>query len=400
MVVYPGTKNELLYVVFEGTQLRQKMHVVTRFSHSMTKLARVDRESVKFISTEYLNNTLGIGKEAITITVESGVSLRQLIEDAAKARLALRMAPHWWGLTVGDNPHDILLASQVTIIEHTVVLGSGPAFHDYVTEMRMVTLADHDEGYATVMAQLELMFKREITYITVKDSDLVETVEKYRRRFKFPDIMCQTVIKEEIELQMNAEGIFTLARDIPHSLSSQSYGLTNNGTTYYGYPMNGNHSDLMSPGGCLDRQKDRLATACPWDSRVKGQFIHQTTFTLPLENVNYFINDIKSLVQIEPKALCSLDLYSGIFIRYIHPSFAYLGGEFEDMEFEFTYYRSRDPLVTRMYQDFMEEIKHISLLKYDGIPHWGKKEMLHSSTALTSTRTPLFSWRCSGRLIL
>uniref|UniRef100_A0A1J3J6M3 Uncharacterized protein n=1 Tax=Noccaea caerulescens TaxID=107243 RepID=A0A1J3J6M3_NOCCA len=70
MVVYPATEDELLYVVSEGAQARQKMRVVTRFSHSMTRLACADGEKSRLISTEYLNKTLRIDRDAMTITVQ------------------------------------------------------------------------------------------------------------------------------------------------------------------------------------------------------------------------------------------------------------------------------------------------------------------------------------------
>ncbi|XP_010496261.1 PREDICTED: probable L-gulonolactone oxidase 6 [Camelina sativa] len=178
--------------------------------------------------------------------------------------------------------------------------------------------------------------------------------------------------EEGLELERNSEKICTVAEGISAYFNSLSYGLSNDGMNYSGYPVIGNHSDMMSSGGCLDSKEDALATACPWDSRIHGQFFHQTTFTIPLRNVKAFISDIQSLVKIEPKALCGLDLYNGVLIRYVQPSFAYLGIEFEGMEFEFTYYRSRDPLMPRMYEDFFEEIEQMGLFKYEGLPHWGK----------------------------
>ncbi|XP_020886881.1 LOW QUALITY PROTEIN: probable L-gulonolactone oxidase 6 [Arabidopsis lyrata subsp. lyrata] len=427
VVAYPTTENDLLQVVAEGTRARQKMRVVTRFSHSTTKLACVDGKDGRLISAELLNKTLSVDRDAMTITVQSGVSLRQLIGDAAKVGLALRMAPHWWGLTVGG-----MMSTGAHGSSWDGERG-GTAFHDYVIEMRMVTSAPPDQGYSMirtlnrsnfseldaarvslgvfgvisqVTVQLELMFKRSITYMNIKDSDLVEMVEKHGDRYEFPDIMWypsqgevvyrmdervsmnisgsgsydsvlfeakdskilafQRSKEEELEFERNSEEICTLARDVPALLYTLLYGLSNDGMKYSGYP------DLMSSGGCLDSKEDGLATACPWDSRIHGQFFHQTTFTIPIESVKEFISDIKTLVKIEPKALCGLNFYNGVLIRYVQPSFAYLGIEFEGMEFEFTYYRSRDPLMPRMYEDFFEDIEQIGLFKYGGLPHWGK----------------------------
>lgn len=136
--------------------------------------------------------------------------------------------------------------------------------------------------------------------------------------------------------------------------------------------MIGYHSDLMSSGSCLDSKEDGMTTACPWDFRVKGRFYQQTTFTIPTENTEEFIADINALLKTEPKALCGLNFYNGVLIRYLQPSLAFLGTEFPGVEFEFTYYRSKDPLVPRMYEDYMEEIEQMGLFKYGGLPHWGK----------------------------
>ncbi|CAE5968925.1 unnamed protein product [Arabidopsis arenosa] len=399
VVAYPTTENDLLQVVAEGTRARQKMRVVTRFSHSTTKLACVDGEDGRLISTELLNKTLSVDRDAMTITVQSGVSLRQLIGDAAKVGLALRMAPHWWGLTVGG-----MMSTGAHGSSWDGERG-GTAFHDYVIEMRMVTSAPPDQGYSMirtlnrsnfseldaarvslgvfgvisqVTVQLELMFKRSITYITIKDSDLVEMVEKHGDRYEFPDIMWypsqgEVVYRmdERVSINISGSGLYNSVLYKAEDSNLLEFQRSR-GMTYHGFPVIGNHSDLMSSGGCLDSKEDGLATACPWDSRVHGQFFHQTTFSIPIENVKEFISDIKTLVKIEPKALCGLNFYNGVLIRYVQPSFAYLGIEFEGMEFEFTYYRSRDPLMPRMYEDFFEEIEQMGLFKYGGLPHWGK----------------------------
>ena len=133
---------------------------------------------------------------------------------------------------------------------------------------------------------------------------------------------------------------------------------------------------MMSSGSCLDSLQDGLITACPWDSRIKSEFFHQTTFSVPLTQVKSFITDIKSLVKIERKSLCGLELYYGILMRYVTSSPAYLGKETEALDFDLTYYRAKDPLTPRLYEDFIEEIEQIALFKYNALPHWGKNRNL------------------------
>ena len=130
---------------------------------------------------------------------------------------------------------------------------------------------------------------------------------------------------------------------------------------------------MMSSGSCLDSHQNGLITACPWDPRIKGQFFHQTTFSVPLARVKAFIKDIKALVKIEPKSLCVLELNNGILMRYVTSSPAFLGKEEKALDFDLTYYRSKDdPLTPRLYEDYIEEIEQMALLKYNALPHWGK----------------------------
>ncbi|CAF1764620.1 unnamed protein product, partial [Brassica oleracea] len=130
---------------------------------------------------------------------------------------------------------------------------------------------------------------------------------------------------------------------------------------------------MMSSGARLDSHQDVLITACPWDPRIKGEFFHQTTLSVPLRHVKEFINNIKELVKIEPKFLCILEDSNGILMRYVTSSPAFLGKEEKALHFDLTYYRSKDdPLVPRLYEDFIEEIELMAVFKYNALPHWGK----------------------------
>jgi len=148
------------------------------------------------------------------------------------------------------------------------------------------------------------------------------------------------------------------------------------GIIFTGYPVVGSQNRMMSSGSCLDSLQDGLITACAWDSRIKGEFFHQTTLSVPLTQVKSFISDIKSLVKIEQKSLCGLELHYGILMRYVTSSPAYLGKETEALDFDITYYRAKDPLTPRLYEDFIEEIEQIALFKYNALPHWGKNRNL------------------------
>lgn len=84
-----------------ATKKKRKMKVATRYSYIIPKLVGADGEQGLLISTKYLNCTLQINETSRTMKVESSVTLKQLIEEAARAGLALPYAPYWWGLTIG-----------------------------------------------------------------------------------------------------------------------------------------------------------------------------------------------------------------------------------------------------------------------------------------------------------
>ncbi|XP_022759609.1 probable L-gulonolactone oxidase 6 isoform X1 [Durio zibethinus] len=433
-VAYPTTEQELVSIVSAATKAKRKMKVVTRFSHSIPKLVCPDGQDGLLISTKYLNHVVKIDAAAMTFTVESGVTLRQLIQEAAKAGLALPYAPYWWGLTIGG-----LLGTGA---HGSSLWGKGSAVNDYVIEMRIVSPAGPEEGYAKVRVltdrdkdldaakvslgvlgvisqvtfKLQPLFKRSITYVTKDDTDLGDEAITFGKMHEFADIFWypsqrKAVYRIDDRVSSNASGNglydFTPFRSTPSlalalvrsteetqeslrdadgkclsanlltsTLQMGAYGLTNNGIIFTGYPVIGFHDRLQSSGTCLDSLDDSVINACAWDPRIKGEFFQQTTFSIGLSVVKSFIEDVQTLVALEPKAFCGLELYNGILMRYVKASSAYLGKQEDAIDFDITYYRSKDPMAPRLYQDILDEIEQIGLLKYGALPHWGKNRNL------------------------
>ncbi|KAJ3693977.1 hypothetical protein LUZ60_009457 [Juncus effusus] len=429
-VLYPSSEEELIRVVANATALKRKMKVVTRFAHSMPKLACPGGSDGILISTRYLNKVLRTDTKQMQITVESGITLKDLIEAAAQAGMALPYAPYWWGLTIGG-----LLSTGA---HGSSLSGKGSAVHEYVVNMRLITPASDKQGFAMIRVlktgdrdldaakvslgvlgvicqvtfQLEPMFKRSVTFSTRDDSDLAELAPKFAYQHEFADIAWHPGhhkvlyrIDDRVPVNVSGEGVYNfigfrstaavviqanrLAEEVlettknargkcvdseltSSALSISRYGLTNNGLIFTGYPVIGYQNKMQASGGCAFGKEDSLVTACPWDPRIRGSFFHQTTISIRLDRVKEFILDLQKLRDLNAKALCGLELYDGVLMRYVKASTAYLGKQSDMLDFDITYYRSRDATKPRLYEDFIEEIEQMALFKYNGSPHWGK----------------------------
>lgn len=140
--VYPTTEEELISIVANATMLKRKMKVGTTTSHSIPKLMCPGGKNGLIISTKHLNRIANIDKSAMTVTVEPGLILRKLIDESAIAGLAIPYVPYWWGVTI---------AGLLSTGSHGSTLWDlGPAVHDYVIHLRIVTPAGPDDGYAKV----------------------------------------------------------------------------------------------------------------------------------------------------------------------------------------------------------------------------------------------------------
>ncbi|ONK76184.1 uncharacterized protein A4U43_C03F24830 [Asparagus officinalis] len=282
----------------------------------------------------------------------------------------------------------------------------------YLVEIEDPHLKLHTLQLLQVTLRLQPLFKRSLTYIPQNDTDLADKALNFGNQHEFADIrwypaqrMAIYRIDDRVPVNTTGNGVYDMIglRSVPTSvvalvrsteetteatsnadgkcadaLSSTSaaatanFGLTNDGLLFTGYPVIGFQNQMQSSGSCLSSPEDGLITACAWDPRFKGSFFQQSTVSIGLSKVKDFILDIQKLRDLQPKSLCNVELYDGILMRYIKASTAYLGKQEDAIDFDITYYRSRDPMSPRLYEDVLEEIEQMALIKYGGIPHWGK----------------------------
>ncbi|KAK9664845.1 hypothetical protein RND81_14G073200 [Saponaria officinalis] len=428
-VVFPVNEDQIISYVRDATKIKRKIKVVTKYGHSFPKLVCPDGEDGLIISTKNLNKTLKVDTVQQTMTVQTGMTLEQFKDVAAKAGLALPHSPYWAGVTVGGM---ISTASHGSSLR-----GLGSAVHDYVVgvtiispglvgdgfvKVRKVGVGDEDLqavkvslGVLGVISQvtfkLQPLFKRNITYKTTKDDiDLGDKALTFGQQHEFGDITWLPSqrkviyrIDDRVPVSTPGNGVydFTSLRSIPKSLLESAraaedveeslgldtdtctnakvatkallhgaFGLTNNGFNFTGYPVIGYQNDIQSYAGCL-KDHSRLSY-CGWDPRINGKFYYDDGFTIPLTKVKGFIQDIKQLVNKIPTSFCGVDMYGGILMRYVTASPAYLGKDEDGIDFDIIYYRSRLPLGPRLFGDVTDEIEQMAVFKYNATPHWGK----------------------------
>ncbi|KAL9689726.1 hypothetical protein QQ045_010115 [Rhodiola kirilowii] len=506
IALYPATEQELINAVASATKAGAKIKVATQTSHSIPKLVCPDGADGRVISTKNLTHILDVDRSKMEMTVESGVTLQQLINGAADAGLALPYCPYWSGLTVGG-----MLGTGA---HGSSLWGKGSSVHDYVVRARVVSPGSAADGYVKVhdvdsinnltdlnavrtnlgvlgivsqmTFKLQPMFKRSITYLTESDSDLADIAANFGQEHEFADItwyasqgkaiyrvddrvpsstpgdglfdftgfraqsslvlglvrltgqflymssylsksffffvliefvqvfqehifakyFCVLKTEETQEALQFADGKCATATIITFTLLTTAFGLTNfNGMhfdnflvkssicllryvhldyllicicvnvdiLFTGYPVIGYQNRLQASSTCLEGEGDNT---CPWDPRVKSEYFFQTTFSVSLTKVKSFIQDVQSLLKLVPKSMCGVDTYLGILLRYVKASNSYLGKEEDSIDFDMTYYRSKDPMIPRMFEDVYEEIEQMGIFKYGALPHWGKNRNL------------------------
>lgn len=145
-VTYPSTEEELRSAVAYAARNRLSVKVVSKFSHTIPKLAcpgRTRSANSFLISTANYASSIDIDVANLAVTADAGVPLRELIDRVEGQGLSLVAAPYWEGVSV---------AGLISTGAHgSSWWGKGGAVHDHVVGISLVVPAKESEGFAKVI---------------------------------------------------------------------------------------------------------------------------------------------------------------------------------------------------------------------------------------------------------
>ncbi|KAI5556421.1 hypothetical protein BDE02_18G033900 [Populus trichocarpa] len=433
-ITYPTTEEEMRLAVAHANQNNLKVKVVSRFSHTIPKLACPDdaqHGNSMLISTLKYNSSIEIDTANLAVTADAGVGLRELIDEVERSGLSLVPAPYWEGVSVGG---------VISTGAHgSSWWGKGGAVHDHVIGLNLIVPARESEGYAKIIRigakdpllnaakvslgmlgviskvklSLEPAFKRSVAYNFTDDAHIEDIFMDHGKKYEFADVTWypsrHTAVyrydyrvplstsgngeydflgfqpnsivvskatrssEKLLESARNVNGKCALATTFVGFKKLVANGLKN-GLIFTGYPVVGHQGKMQTSGSCLYSTK--IDTSCAWDPRIGGLFFYETTAIFPALKFGDFLRDVKKLRDLKPENFCGVDIYNGFLIRFIKASQAYLGQSEDSIVLDYNYYRADDSSTPRLNQDVWEEVEQMAFFKYGAKPHWAKNRNL------------------------
>ncbi|KAF3569233.1 hypothetical protein DY000_02019232 [Brassica cretica] len=353
-VAYPTTEEELIKAVAYASEHNLKVKTVTRFSGTIPKLACPSGSDAMLISTSKYNSAIEIEPDQLTVTADSGVSLRELIDKVEEAGFSLATSPYWEGMSIGGLVSTGSHGSSWS--------GRGGSVHDHVVGINLVVPATSSKGYAKVVSieegrdvklSIEKAFKRSITYNFTSDVALEDMFMEHGKKFEFGDITWYPSRKTAVyryDLRspddVSGNGVNDFIEKVLETSKSENgkcktadttlaykkltgNGLKNNGLFFTGYPVIGTQGKLQSSGSCL--------------------FTHLHLELISLARGTRDITVFHSMKRLR-----------------------YSPFQEDSVVIDFNYYREDDALTPRLNQDVMEEMEQMEFVKHGAKPHWGK----------------------------
>jgi len=87
---------------------------------------------------------------------------------------------------------------------------------------------------------------------------------------------------------------------------------------------------------------------------------HHTSLIFSLSKVKIYLRYTKTS-SLKAKGLCGIEQYIETLMHNVTASNAYLGNQKNAREFDFAYYRSKDRLAPRLYEDIFKEVEQIGI---------------------------------------
>ncbi|XP_057848390.2 probable L-gulonolactone oxidase 4 [Cryptomeria japonica] len=432
---WPTSEAELVQAVANAVKNKQRIKVVSKLSHSEPKLVCVGSEGL-IISTQNYASVIEVNKTAMTIRVQAGALMSDVLEAAAKEGLALNAMIYWSGVSaagvISTGAHD------------SGLVGKGSGVYEYVVAMRLVVPASPSQGYAKVISlteadeelnaarlslgtlgaiseltfALQPMYKRSISTVVKDDTDLEYEAESFLRAHEFADInwipshgkavyipidrhpvnvpgdglnsiigSASSVVDierkaadyEAIQDRADVEAICSVLINETLDLAINGSGFLNDGKRFTGYPVIGFNHHMQTSGGCQAGRYsvactptsilDKNETVCSWDRRIYATLYFGVELRVPVSRLPQVIKDVKRIRDLNPQKLCDM---SGIFMRSIKKSDAYLGPKEDVVTLDMMNYRSRAVGTPKWNEDVYEEIEQMIIEKHGGVLHWGK----------------------------
>ncbi|GLJ25475.1 hypothetical protein SUGI_0487780 [Cryptomeria japonica] len=317
-VARPTSEPQLLRAVAHAVRNNQKIRVVSRHAHSVSKLVCVDSGGL-IISTQNYDSVIEVNRKAMTITVQSGTMMSDVIEAAAKHGLALPATPYI---------SEVSASGAISTGAHgSSLAGKGGGVYEYVVGMRIVVPASPSEGYAKIIilteadedlkaAKLALgtlgaisevtfalqpMFKRSVSVSVKDDYDLENEAEGFLRDHTFGDIRWLPSHRKAVFLaidrvsvdvagdgsnsmlgtpatvadietsayqvdtfqaEADVDAICNLIGNGTIQAAANGHGFLNDGKRFTGYPVVGFNHRMQTSGKCeqIPKQKDERCT--------------------------------------------------------------------------------------------------------------------------------------------
>lgn len=323
-VVYPRSEKELIEAVADAVREGRRIKVMSVGSHTFNRFACPGGNAGVLISTRDYNSRIRVNKISMTVTVDAGVQLKDLIKRLAAEGLTLPHTTYWDAVS---------MAGVVSTAAHGSGLwGKGSGVFEYVVAMNLVIPAPPFEGYAKVIRltqndedlkaarislgvlgaisritfAVEKMFKRSVVLKLRDDLDLQGAVVPFSQGHEFGDITwypslqrvvyriddrvpvwvpgegknlqilfrpqtVQTIVQsrqteELIQATKNVNKLCQIASTGLSQTMQAGGGFLNDGIKFTGYPVVGYNNYMQSSSGCQsdpETNQNHKANICP-----------------------------------------------------------------------------------------------------------------------------------------